>query len=167
MKDVNLLNRIALSGFLASGLLLAWTAEPAAAQTTQDRGQDRGATAEEAMQQAKKTYGPPPPRTQCKKNGSKDEIVVCAEEEQDDSQYRVKSTSELDPNSREALRDGVPRAPDVAGDGIFKGKATVASLCVIGGCPPPPAYMFDLSELPEAPEGSDADLIGKGKKAGN
>ena len=115
MKDAKVLNRIALPGLLASGLLLAWTADPAAAQTTRDRG----ATAEEAIQQAKKTYGPPPPRTQCKQNGSKEEIVVCAEEEKDNSQYRVKSTSELDPNSREALNDGVPRAPDVGGDGIF------------------------------------------------
>lgn len=30
------------------------------------------------------------------------------------------------------------------------------------GSPPPPAYMVDFEELPEAPEGSDADRIARG-----
>jgi hypothetical protein len=76
----------------------------------------------------------------------------------------VQSTAELDPSSREATFDGLPRAPDVAGDGIFKGKGLLSGGCFLQGCPPPPAVMFDISELPEAPEGSDADLIAKGKK---
>ena len=132
-------------------------------------------TASEAIEQAKRTYGPPPPRRNCankpastaKAGGDQkagDEIVVCGKQDQDDSQFRVKSSRELDPNSPQALRDGLPRAPNVAGAGIFQGKPTVGKLCLVGGCPPPPAYMIDLKKLPDAPAGSDADLIAKGEK---
>jgi len=136
---------------VAAALLLIAPASPLIAQA-------EGVSARDAIEQARKTYGPPPPRKQCRDQGDSEEIVVCAEEEQDDAEFRVKSTNELDPDSREALNDGLPRAPDVAGDGIFKGKGIS-----LGGAPVP-AYMFDLSELPQAPEGSDADLIAKGEK---
>lgn len=89
------------------------------------------------------------------------EIVVCAPDRGE--RWRVPPTSETDPNSRAALRDGVPRAPNVAGRGIFSGPPTVGGLCVLPPCPPPPAYMIDLSTIPEAPEGSDADRIAKGE----
>ncbi len=148
---LEVLDRITFPAWAAAALLLIAPAAPLAAQ-------DSGVSASEAIQQARKTYGPPPPRKQCKEQGDNEEIVVCAEEEQDDAQFRVKSTSDLDPESREALNDGLPRAPDVAGDGIFKGKG------ISLGSAPVPAYMFDLSELPKAPEGSDADLIAKGEK---
>lgn len=148
------LDRIIFPGWAAAALMLIALAAPVTAQ-------DRGVSASEAIEQARKSYGPPPPRKQCKQNGDNEEIVVCAEEEQDDAQFRVKSTSDLDPESREALNDGLPRAPDVAGDGIFKGKG------ISLGSAPVAAYMFDLSELPTAPEGSDADLIAKGEKPAN
>lgn len=151
------MHRITLPVWVAAAVLLLAPTMPLAAQ-------DRGGSANDAIMQAKKVYGPPPPRNQCNDKGAKDEIVVCAEEEQDDSAFRVKSSSDLDPKSRQALRDGLPRAPDVAGDGIFKGKSTVGGVCLLSGCPPPPAYLIDLSELPKAPEGSDADLIAKGEK---
>ncbi len=128
--------------------------------------QTAGVTAEDAIANAKQVYGPPPPTRNCskpKKDQDANEIVVCAKQ-QDDSQFRVKSTSELDPNSREALDDGRPHAPDLAGAGIFKGKPTVSGACLLQGCPPPPAYVLDFSLLPDAPEGSDADKIAKGEK---
>jgi len=152
---------------IAVPLLALLAAMPLAPLAAQDAD---GATAEEALRAAKGAYGPPPPRQNCSKKskeGGEDEIVVCAEQEQDDSEFRVKSSTELDPKSRRATNDGKPRAPDVAGEGIFQGKATVGGLCVMGGCPPPPAYIFDISELPEAPKGSDADLIAKGEKRGD
>lgn len=127
------------------------------------RAQDRAATtAEDVFENARDAYGPPPPEPKCDE-GDGDEIVVCAEQ-QEQSQFRVKSSSELDPESEEALDDGLPRAPDVGGPGIFKGKATIGGLCVPGlqKCPPPPALFIDFSELPDAPEGSDADRIAKG-----
>lgn len=138
-------------------LILAMVATPAQAQ------QAPRITAEQVIDTARDAYGPPPPEPACAPQEG-DEIVVCARE-QDNSQFRVKSTSELDPESEEALADGLPRAPDVAGPGIFKGPATVGSLCIPGlqKCPPPPAYMIDFSALPDAPEGSDADLIAKGE----
>jgi hypothetical protein len=142
--------------FAVIGTLIAVPLAPLSAQSDSP-------SAEEAMERAKQVYGPPPPRRSCKSDRSKsdtgeDGIVVCAELEEDNSKFRVKSSSELDSTSRKALNDGRPRAPDVAGDGIFQGKGIS-----LGGTPEP-AYMFDLSELPEAPEGSDADLIAKGKK---
>lgn len=119
-------------------------------------------TAEQVAGNAQKAYGPPPPQPACGPQTG-DEIVVCARE-QDNSQFRVKSSSEIDPESEQAIDDGLPRAPDVAGPGIFTGPATVGRLCIPGlqKCPPPPALIIDLSALPEAPEGSDADKVAKG-----
>ena len=51
---------------------------------------------------------------------------------------------------------------DIAGDGIFRGPATVSGLCVIPPCPPEAALIIDVEALPEAPEGSDADRIARG-----
>lgn len=120
-------------------------------------------TVDQVVQSAQKAYGPPPPQPACAPQAD-NEIVVCARE-QDNSLFRVKSSSELDPESKDAVDDGLPRAPDLSGPGIFTGPATVGGLCIPGlqKCPPPPALMIDLTALPEAPEGSDADKIGKGE----
>jgi hypothetical protein len=120
-------------------------------------------TAEQVAQSAQNAYGPPPPEPACAPQVG-DEIVVCARE-QDNSLFRVRSSSELDPESKDAVADGLPRAPDVSGPGIFTGPATVGGLCIPGlqKCPPPPALMIDLAALPAAPEGSDADKVGKGE----
>lgn len=147
-------NRASIAPVLGA-LLLAAPLAPLSAQSGR-------VSAEEAIEASRDLYGPPAPRQNCSQanaDNTQSEITVCAEQARDDAEFRVQSTSELDPESREALDDGLPRAPDVAGDGIFKGKGGIS----LGGAPPP-AYMFDLSELPEAPEGSDADLIGKGEK---
>jgi hypothetical protein len=151
----------------AAGIALAAPLAPVAAQglnTTLNYKEpetvsDDQVTAEEALERNGNIYGPPPPRRNCKQNPDNSEIVVCAEEEEDQSEYRVKSTAELDPTGAAATDDGIARAPDVSGDGIFKGDGILKF-----GSVPPPAVMFDISELPEAPEGSDADLIAKGKK---
>jgi hypothetical protein len=116
-------------------------------------------TAEEAIARSNGNYGPPAPVRDCKQDAENNEIVVCAEEDEDQEQFRVDSSAELDPEGKQALNDGLPRAPDVAGDGIFKGDGLMKF-----GSVPPPAIMFDISELPEAPEGSDADKIAKGLK---
>ncbi|WP_043604158.1 hypothetical protein [Novosphingobium sp. Rr 2-17] len=99
-------------------------------------------------------------RNQCLKTAKAGEILVCAP---DESEFRVKSSAQLDPDSANATRTGQLTAPDVAGNGIFKGKATMGGKCFIGPCPPPAAYMIDLSSIPEAPAGSDADKIAKGE----
>lgn len=118
--------------------------------------------AQDAIKNTQNMYGPPPPVSNCskpKEQQSENEIVVCARQNKDDEQFRVQSTAELDPDSREATNDGLPRAPDVAGDGIFKGKGIS-----LGG-PPVVAYMLDFELLPDTPEGSEADKIAKGEKA--
>lgn len=51
---------------------------------------------------------------------------------------------------------------DVAGEGIFRGPATVGGLCLIPPCPPEAAIMIDVEALPEAPAGTDADRIARG-----
>lgn len=142
-----------LTKWAALSLLAALPLSPLAAQRER-------VSAEEAISTAKDMYGPPPPTRNCSKpsdSQGENEIVVCAKP-QDDSEFRVKSTSDLDRNSREATNDGLPRAPDVSGPGIFKGKGMT-----LGG-PPDPAYMIDFKLLPDAPEGSDADKIAKGEK---
>lgn len=82
------------------------------------------------------------------------DIVVCA---QRPDEHRMPSTADSDPDSKEALDDGRLHPPDVAGGGIFKGKPTMG----FGKVAVP--YMIDLSTIPEAPKGSDADRIGKGE----
>src|SRR3546814_289347 len=86
------------------------------------------------------------------------DIVVCADRP---DEFRMPSTADSDPNSKEALDDGRLHTPDVSGGGIFKGKPTMG----FGKVTVP--YMIDLSSIPEAPEGSDADKVAKGEKRAN
>lgn len=91
----------------------------------------------------------------CTEPERRGDIVVCG---QKPDEFRMPSTGESDPGSKQALDDGRLHAPDVAGGGIFKGKATMG----FGRVAAP--YMIDLSSIPEAPAGSDADKIAKGEK---
>lgn len=163
------MSRIAPNLWLAAALFaLSGTAAQAQDSPSSDASGDAAGKAQQAIDKAKQVYGPADPDRECaeKKDDSDGQIVVCGQ--QDNSQFRVKSTAELDPNSREALDDGQPHAPDVSGDYIFKGPATVGGLCGIGlnKCPPPPAIFIDVTKLPEAPPGSDADKIAKGEAPG-
>ncbi len=120
-------------------------------------------TAEEALETAGEAYGPPAPEPECEPQQG-DEIVVCARE-QEQSQFRIRSDDDAENDyARETMNRGDPRAPDVGGPGIFRGKATIGGMCIPGlqKCPPPPAIFVDFSELPEAPPGSDADRVGRG-----
>ena len=127
-----------------------------AASATSLSAQQQPATAEDVVEDARAAYGPPSPKKKCEDQDS-DEIVVCAEE-QEQSQFRIRSDERAqDDYARETMNEGNPPAPDVAGPGIFRGKATFGF-----GAPPPPALIIDFSELPEAPLGSDADRISKG-----
>lgn len=130
---------------------LAQDATPTATPDTAD------AKVDAAIAQQKKVFGPPNPRKTCGVADAKGEIVVCAP---DNSQHRVQSSTELDPTSHAALYDGLPRAPQLD-RGSCKGQAG----CVSFGYAPEPIYYIDLKAIPEAPPGSDADLIAKGEKA--
>ena len=135
-------------------LLLLWaglaTAGPVYAQDAGDR------TVDAAIARQKANYGPPSPRKACGVPDASGDIVVCAPDSQ---QFRVQSTAQSNPRSKEALNTGVPRAPNLS---------TLPD-CSQGGCigigsVPPPVYLIDFSQLPDAPAGSDADQISKGEK---
>ncbi|MEP7223272.1 MAG: hypothetical protein ABI673_11480 [Novosphingobium sp.] len=106
--------------------------------------------------QEKKLYGPAARRNrQCGFENSKGEIVVCAADHGED--VRVPSTTDSDPTSREAMRTGVPRAPNVSGlPGCARG-------CIGIGKGPPPVYIIDLKDIPDAPKGSDAEKVANGE----
>ena len=89
-------------------------------------------------------------------NADAGEIVVCAP--RDRANERYPGREQLD--SVKSTRDGIPRAPDFAKPSC-KGQPG----CVSFGKVPPPMIFIDVKALPEAPAGSDADLIAKGEMA--
>lgn len=93
-------------------------------------------------------------RNACLRTVRQGEIVVCAPEPE---QFRIPSTAEDDPTGAAGTDDGRLHTPDVAGRGIFKGKPTTT----FGSVEQP--YIIDLSTIPLAPAGSDADKIAKGE----
>jgi hypothetical protein len=82
------------------------------------------------------------------------EIVVCREME-DPERYRVPSDTD-----RGVVKHDIPRAPNVSG----LPDCTQAT-CIRVGKQPRQVNLIDLSAIPEAPEGSDADRIAKGEMA--
>ncbi|WP_116968782.1 hypothetical protein [Blastomonas sp. UPD001] len=82
----------------------------------------------------------------CAPSAAGKDIVVCGEADAG-AKFRVPADTE-----GRLATGGPPPAPDVAGDGIFKGKATMGLGCIIPPCPPPKAYMIDFSKLPEVDE---------------
>ena len=135
--------------FVAVGL-----AAPASAQNVSE--EDR-AVARGLMLRVGKLA--PPVRPRCEEPKGND-IVVCA---QDQKQFRAQGSADEDPTGKAGTNDGRLTPPDVAGNGIFKGKPTMGGMCLIPPCAAPKAYMVDLASIPEAPAGSDADRIAKGE----
>lgn len=111
----------------------------------------------ERFDQAKAAYGVPDPRLRCRPQPGSGEIVVCVDRGED---LRV-DRGPPDPKTlegRRALNGGVPRAPQ-----FDRGSCRGQAGCIIGGWAPPPVYYTDVTKLPEAPPGSDADKIAKGE----
>jgi hypothetical protein len=135
-----------LSSFLAASA-------PAAAQET-------GVRAEQMVERARAAYGPLAPQRpkNCGTQDKSGEIVVCAPE--DGKQWRVPSTSESDPASRQATRTGMPRAPQLD-RGSCKGKGQLG--CIGVGGRAREIYMIDLKSIPETPKGSDAEKVANGE----
>lgn len=101
---------------------------------------------------------PPVKRPRCEAPKG-DDIVVCA---RNNDQFRAQSSGDEDPTGA-GTKDGRLTPPDVSGNGIFKGKPTMTGMCLIPPCAAAAPYMIDLSTIPEAPAGSDADKIAKGE----
>ena len=89
-------------------------------------------------------------------NADATEIVVCAPRELHENRYPGRE--QLD--SVQSTYDGLPRAPDLRP--VYPGPV-VARGCFIPPCPPPKMIFIDVKALPEAPPGSDADLIARGE----
>lgn len=135
--------------------LAALASAPSRAQPAEPDAVDQRVA--EILESARAAYGVRDPRDRCKRSAD-GEIVVCVDRGED---LRVPSTAESDPNSREArhVRDGdVLRAPQ-----LDRGSCKGQPGCVTGGWAPPPIYEVDVSQLPQAPEGSDADRIARGE----
>ena len=84
------------------------------------------------------------------------EIIVCAERE-------AAGPGDYDrekARARYAAKTQGQTTPDVFG--IPNHGIVVARGCFIPPCPKPPALMIDVTSLPEAPPGSDADRIARG-----
>lgn len=146
------------SGPSVGALCLVLLAAPGLAQT----GPPKPDLVGPLLERAQDAYAQPEPERERPADCPEavgNEIVVCAPIEQDSDRFRVTSRLEQDDESHLAWSG---EAPDVSGPGIFKGPATVGGLCLIPPCPKPPVYIFDVTALPEAPPGSDADRIGRG-----
>ena len=142
---------------LCAAMLL--TARPAWAQQAGPEAEPIDQRIGVMIDRARQIYGVRDPRDRCRRREGQ-EIVVCVDRGED---LRVPSTAESDPNSREARRyldNGVPRAPQ-----LDRGSCKGQPGCVVGGWAPPPIYEVDVSQLPQAPEGSEADLVAKGELA--
>jgi hypothetical protein len=126
----------------------------------QVHAQDAVPTAtDQAIENARQIFGPPEPRKKtCGVPDSRGDIVVCAP---DNEQYRVQSSRDIDPTSHEATYDGLPRAPQ-----LDRGSCAGEAGCIGFGSVPPPVYYIDVTALPQAPAGSEADAIAKGEKPG-
>lgn len=144
--------------FRAAIVGVALTSVPALAQQGSTPAQSAGVLSDRAI--AERMLGnngrvtKDTSRNACLRTIRQGEIVVCAPET---DQFRVPSTAQDDPTGAAGTRDGRLHTPDVAGGGIFKGKPTAT----FGSVEQP--YIIDLSTIPEAPAGSDADKIAKGE----
>lgn len=88
------------------------------------------------------------------------EIVVCGATPGEDQRI----TSREEAQNRYAAQTqgrGPVQLPEL---GIFRGPATVSGICIPGifNCPKPAAVFVDVTALPKAPPGSDADRIARG-----
>ncbi|GMN02311.1 hypothetical protein [Erythrobacter sp. MTPC3] len=91
------------------------------------------------------------------------EIIVCRQIVENPNDYYSGSRADARRNyAEETVFAGTIAAPDVAGEGIFRGEPSISGLCFFPPCPKDPALMIDVEALPEAPSGSDADRIAQG-----
>lgn len=86
------------------------------------------------------------------------EIIVCRRRSGDENRLYDKETAERRHAEETAFKKD-PKTPDFIRDCHDQGWPPG---CIRLGKVPPPAYLIDFSELPDAPPGSDADRIARG-----
>jgi len=142
-----------MAGRIAA-ILLPFALLPAALMA-----QESGGPSQEMVDRARQAYGPAPPKPKCDKTSNDPDVIVVCGELEEQEQFRVRSDEQAEGDyARETMNRGKPGTPNVDGDGIFKGPATFRL------SPPVVPLIIDLEDIPDAPEGSDADRIGKGQK---
>ena len=138
-------------GFALMALTMAM---PAAAQPAAPDAATADSKIAEMIETAHAVYGVPDPRARCRPKPG-DEIVVCADRGADQRLDRgAPDPSTLE--GRRALDGNLPRAPQ-----FDRG---YCPSCQHFGSVPAPVYYVDVSKLPAAPEGSDAEAIANGTK---
>lgn len=135
--------------------VLAAVAFPAGAHA-QNAESDADRHVQEAFD-AQKAMITTTPRACRPENRVPGQIVVCRNNEENE---RQKLPLPVERDTSKTTADGAPRAPNVSG----------LPDCSKGGCMrlgkvPPPVYYFDITKLPEAPAGSDAEKIARGEMA--
>jgi len=93
----------------------------------------------------------------CGTTNARGDIIVCGADHGE--QWRVPSTTDSDPTSRQAMNTGVPRAPNVSA------LPDCSRGCLHIGKQVPKVLTLDLTKIPKAPVGSDADLIARGERS--
>lgn len=98
------------------------------------------------------------PNKRCRREAEASrEIVVCADP---DKNTRDRLPLRNETETARSTRTGVPRAPDLDD---MDCRTHPRGVCISVGKAPAPIYYIDLSKIPEAPPGSDADRISKGE----
>lgn len=144
------MRRFALAILSGAGALLLSGAASAQSTAPADPVDQK---VQERVETQRKVYGVQDPRERCRAQAG-DEIVVCGDDGKDQRLPR----SAPDPNTlegRRELNNGIPRAPQFD-------KGYCAS-CQHFGKVPPPVYYVDVTKLPQAPAGSDAEAVAKGE----
>jgi len=156
-----------LGGWIVVGALLAGFAAPLHAQATYGPANDKpeaeksvAERADAALTREKALLEDPNKRCRREAENSR-EIVVCADPDKN-NRDRLPLRNETD--TAKSTRTGVPRAPDLDNlDCRTHPHFGIGTGCLTVGKVPPPIYYIDLSKIPEAPPGSDADRIAKGE----
>ncbi|WP_130002762.1 hypothetical protein [Qipengyuania thermophila] len=118
-------------------------------------------SADHALAAARAAYGPAPESEPCTAQEEAaiitGEIVVCRRRATEE--HRLRGADEARRRHAAATMDaGDPRAPDPGPPPCRRG----APGCVHFGRVPPRIFAIDVTALPEAPPGSDADRIARG-----
>lgn len=145
-----------MAGHIAGLMLLPLAMIPASLAA-----QDQGRSAEDMLETARESYGPAPPKPRCDPDSEDPTVIVVCAELEEQEQFRVRSDEQAeDDYARDTMNRGRPQVPmdKIDGPGIFQGPATFKL------APPEAPLIIDLEEIPDAPEGSDADMIGKGER---